>query len=432
MRCFESSAALMRLAASFPLGSRNSIDYIRWFAKGETEGGTPALGKRQGITMDTLLTTLQSEQQSMLALLRRFVEMESPSTDKAAVDRLSNLVASVARDFGAAVRFYASKTTGNHLRMEFCFVPRPHGQILLLGHLDTVWELGTLAGMPFRIRNGRAYGPGVFDMKAGIVMGLYSLAALRKHGIPINKKIVMLLNADEEIGSPSSREFTEREARRSEAALVLEPAHGPNGALKTARKGTGEFEISVRGRAAHAGLEPEKGISAILELSRQLIASERLADYKRGITFNPGIIRGGTRGNVIPEHASATIDVRILRLADQALVMRKLRSLKPFHPEAKVEVTGSFNRPPLERSAPVAALFARAKRLATPLGIQLSEAAVGGGSDGNFTAALGTPTLDGLGAVGSGAHASDEHIIISECVRRTALLAHLIRDLSEG
>ena len=382
--------------------------------------------------MDALLQTLQAQRKPMLALLRRFVEMESPSTDKAAVDRFGKFVVAVARDFGASVRFYLSRTTGNHLRAEFRFVPRPRGQILLLAHMDTVWSSGTLARMPFRIRNGRAYGPGVFDMKAGIVMGLYALAALRSQGIPISKKVVMLLNADEEIGSPSSRPVTEREARRSEVALVLEPAFGQRGALKTARKGTGEFEIRVHGRAAHAGLDPEKGVSAVLELSRQLIVIESLADRTRGITFNPGIIRGGTRGNVIPEHASATVDVRVLRAADQALVERKLRSLRPFHRNARLEVTGGFNRPPLELSQAVAALFARARRLAKPLGIALSEATVGGGSDGNFTAALGVPTLDGLGAVGDGAHAAHEHLVITEFIRRTALLAHLIRDLSSA
>jgi len=383
--------------------------------------------------MDALLKTLQSEREQMLALLRHFVETESPSTDKPAVDRFGMLVAEAARQFGADVRFYPSRTTGNHLRLEFRVASRPQGRpVLLLGHLDTVWTLGTLASMPFRIRAGRVYGPGVFDMKAGIVMGFHAVAALRKTGAALRKSIVMLLNADEEIGSPSSRPVTEREARRSGVVLVLEPAFGPRGALKTARKGTGEFELQVQGRAAHAGLDPDKGVSATLELSRQLLSLQKLADQRRGITFNPGVIRGGTRGNVIAEHASATIDVRLRRTADQQVIERKLRSLRPFHQKARVEVTGGFNRPPLERSPAVAALFARARRLAGPLGIDLEEAAVGGGSDGNFTAALGVPTLDGLGAVGDGAHAAHEHIIIAECIRRTALLAHLIRELSEG
>ena len=372
----------------------------------------------------------------MLALLRRLVEMESPSTDKAAVDRFGKMVAGVARDFGASVRFYPSRTTGNHLRAEFRFVPRPRllksRQILVLGHLDTVWSLGTLSRMPFQIRAGRAYGPGVFDMKAGIVMGLYALDTLRKHGITVSRKVVMLLNADEEIGSPSSRQVTRREARASEVAFVLEPAWGPRGSLKTARKGTGEFEIRVRGRAAHAGLDPGKGVNAILELSRQLLSIETCADNKRGITFNPGIVRGGTRCNVVPEEASATVDVRVTRAEDMVFVERKMRALKPFNRKAKIEVSGGFNRPPLQRTQAVAALFARARRLSRPLGIELSEASVGGGSDGNFTSALGVPTLDGLGAVGDGAHASHEHVVVTEMIRRTALLAHLIRDVSDA
>jgi len=386
--------------------------------------------------MDVLLKSLQGQRKPILALLRRLVEMESPSTDKAAVDRLGELVAAIARGFGAAVRFYPSRTTGNHLRAEFRFAPSPKHlksrQILLLGHLDTVWSHGTLARMPFRIRGGRAYGPGVFDMKAGIVMGLYALDALRKLGVPVNRKVVMLLNADEEIGSPSSRSVTRREARVSDVAFVLEPAWGPKGNLKTARKGTGEFEIRVWGQAAHAGLEPEKGVNAILELSRQLILIESFADEKRGITFNSGIVRGGTRCNVVPEQASATVDVRVLRAEDMALVARRMHALKPFNRKAKLEVTGGFNRPPLERTEAVAALYARARRLARPLGIALSEATVGGGSDGNFTSALGVPTLDGLGAVGEGAHASHEHVVIAELIRRTALLAHLIRDVSSA
>lgn len=383
--------------------------------------------------MDVLLKSLQGQRKPMLDLLRRFVEMESPSTDKAAVDRFGRMVAAVARDFGATARFYPSRTTGNHLRAEFRFVPRPKGrQILLLGHLDTVWSLGTLAHMPFRMRGGRAYGPGIFDMKAGIVMGFYALDALRKQGIAVNRKVVLLLNADEEIGSPSSRQVTKREARASHVALVLEPAFGAHGALKTARKGTGEFEIRVRGRAAHAGLEPEKGVNAILELARQLLLIETVADTKRGITFNPGIIRGGTRCNVVAEQAYASVDVRVLHAEDQAVVERKLRALKPFNRKARLEVTGGFSRPPLERTEAVAALCARARRLARPLGMELSEATVGGGSDGNFTAALGVPTLDGLGACGDGAHASHEHVVIGELIRRTALLAHLIRDVGSA
>ena len=381
--------------------------------------------------MDALLKMLQGEKEPMLALLRRLVEVESPSTDKAAADCFGKMVAEVTRSFGGRVRFYPSRQTGNHLRAEFRLAPRvTSGQILLLGHLDTVWSMGTIQRIPFRIQSGRAYGPGVFDMKSGIVLGLFALAALRSLRIPIAKKVVLLLNADEEIGSPSSRLLTEREAWRSDAVLVLEPAHGLKGALKTARKGTGEFQIRVKGRAAHAGLEPEKGVNAIVELSHHILNVEKLTDTRRGITFNPGMISGGTRANVVPEEASVIVDVRVLRAEDQARVERKLRSLRPYDRRAQLEVTGGFNRPPLERSPAVVALFERARRLAKPLGMALRETTVGGGSDGNFTAALGVPTLDGLGAVGDGAHAVHEHIVIDELPRRAALLAHLIAELS--
>ncbi|OFW28525.1 MAG: peptidase M20 [Acidobacteria bacterium RIFCSPLOWO2_12_FULL_60_22] len=381
--------------------------------------------------MDALLLCLKQQQDEMLAMVKRMVEVESPSTEKTAVDHFGEMVATIARSMGARVRFYPSQGTGNHLRAEFRLdAGRAAGQILLLGHLDTVWEIGSIARMPFRIERGRAYGPGVFDMKSGIVMGLFALSALRSLRIPVKKEVVLLLNADEEIGSPSSRPITEQEARQSDAALVLEPAHGRSGALKTARKGVGEFEVRVKGRAAHAGLEPEKGINAIVELSRQILRLEKMADPKRGITISPDRICGGTRSNVIPEEASVAVDVRVLRIKDQAGIDRKLRSLRPCDRRARLEVTGGFNRPPLERTPAVAALFERACRLARPLGLSLRETTVGGGSDGNFTAALGIPTLDGLGAVGEGAHAVQENIIINELPRRAALLAHLIADLS--
>lgn len=382
------------------------------------------------MVMDGLLSYLQSQQADLLRLLREMVEAESPSTDKAAVDRFGERVAASVRAIGGRTRFFLSKQTGNHLRAEFRLsAGRPSGQILLLGHLDTVWEVGTLAQMPFRIKGGRAYGPGIFDMKSGIVAGLFALQALQVLGIPVKKRVVLLLNADEEIGSSSSRPLTEREARRSEAVLVLEPAQGESGALKTARKGVGEFEIRVRGRAAHAGLEPEKGVNAITELSRQILRLDRLADPRKGITLNAGLVRGGSRVNVIPEEATARVDVRIRRAQEQRAIERKLHSLRPFDRRAVVEVRGGFNRPPLERTAAVAALFERARRLARPLGLSLCEASVGGGSDGNITAALGVPTLDGLGAVGDGAHSLTEHILVDELPRRAALLAHLIGSL---
>ncbi|MBI2815445.1 MAG: M20 family metallopeptidase [Acidobacteria bacterium] len=363
----------------------------------------------------------------MLAMLRSFVETESPSTDKSAVDRFSLLVARACREGGAQVRWYESRETGNHLRAAFTFPGgRRSGQILLLGHMDTVWPLGTLERMPVRISRGRAYGPGIFDMKAGIVCGLFALQALRELRVSIRKHVVLLLTADEEIGSRSSRPWIEKEARRSDCALVLEPAHELKGALKTARKGVGDFEIRVEGRSAHAGLEPEKGASAVMELCRQILCLEMLANSRKRITMNAGIISGGTRSNVIPAEAIAHVDVRVGRASDMQRVARKLYSLKPFDRRTKLIVTGAFNRPPLERTADVARLFECAQQIGDSLGITLEEAAVGGGSDGNFTAGVGTPTLDGLGAVGEGAHAANENIVIRELPRRAALLAHLI------
>ena len=381
--------------------------------------------------MDALWHALTTQQKAMLEMLRELVEIESPSTDKAAVDRCGESVATIAREMGGRVQLFPSRQTGNALRVEFAAgAGKRPGQILLLGHLDTVWEKGTIARMPFRVRGGKAYGPGALDMKSGIVVGLFSLRALRLLGVPLQKKVVLLLGADEEIGSGFTRRIIENEARKSDAVLVLEPAQGAQGALKTARKGVGEFQIRVRGSAAHAGLEPEKGASAIVELSRQILRLEQLADTRRGITLNAGVIQGGTRTNVVAEQAVASVDVRVERIEDLRRIEAKMRALRAQDRRTTIEVSGSFNRPPLERTPGVAALFQLARRLAKPLGLALQEASVGGGSDGNFTGALGVATLDGLGAVGEGAHSREEHVIISELPRRSALLAHLIASVA--
>jgi glutamate carboxypeptidase len=380
--------------------------------------------------MDPLLKALQHRQSEMLGMLRQLVEAESPSTNKTAVDHCGAIIAQIAQQMGARVRLHPSRRTGNHLRAEFPSHRKPVArQILLLGHMDTVWEMGTLRRMPFRVRQGRAYGPGVYDMKGGIVVALFAIRGLQELGVPLKTNIVLLVNADEEIGSLSSRRITEREGRRSDCVLVVEGAHGPRGALKTARKGVGQFEVRVEGRAAHAGVEPEKGASAISEITKQLLFIESITDMGRGITLNTGIVHGGTRINVIPAEAIAKVDARVVRASDAARIEKRLRGLRPFDRRTRVQVTGGFNRPPMERTAQTAALFERTRRLARPLGISLAETAVGGGSDGNFTAALGVPTLDGLGAVGGGAHAAHEHILIRELPRRAALLAHLIASL---
>jgi glutamate carboxypeptidase len=278
--------------------------------------------------------------------------------------------------------------------------------------------------MPFRRKGGKVYGPGIFDMKAGIVQALFALQALQHAEMTLPKRLVFIWTSDEEIGSESSRKFFEAEARRSDAVFVLEPAFGPRVLLKTARKGIGEAELIVHGRASHAGLAPQEGINAIHELARQLARIERWNDFRRGVTFNAGIVEGGTRANVTPERARAVLDLRALRISDMRGMERRLHTLRPFHRGARLEITGGFDRPPLERKMS-ATLFARAKSLAKQLNLSLGECTVGGGSDGNFTAALGVPTLDGLGAVGDGAHSSHEHILLHTMPARAALLAAL-------
>jgi glutamate carboxypeptidase len=361
----------------------------------------------------------------MVELLRRLVEAESPSTDKQALDRLGRELARQFESLGGVITPYRQEHAGDHLQANFggASDDKP---VLLLGHFDTVWEVGALQRMPWRVADGRAWGPGSFDMKSGIVIMLYALRALRELRGGVPRPVSVLLVTDEEIGSNSSRPITESLAKQSAAVLVCEPAQGRDGALKTARKGVGEYTVKVTGRAAHSGLDFEKGASAILELARQLGVIEKFTDLARGITVNPGVIRGGTRSNVIAAEAVAEVDARVTRLADAAELDARFRALKPFNPACKVEVTGGFNRPPLERTDAVARLYELARGIAEELGWKLGEAAVGGGSDGNFTAALGIPTLDGLGGVGEGAHAQNESVIIEELPRRAALLAGLI------
>jgi glutamate carboxypeptidase len=315
---------------------------------------------------------------------------------------------------------------GDHLRVDFAGA-RGGKPVMLLGHMDTVYPMGTLATMPCRVTGERLWGPGSFDMKSGIAFMLHAIEGLRIwHQGKLPRPVTVWLVSDEEVGSDTSRRITENLAKRSAAVLVLEPAQGPKGALKTARKGIGEYILKVRGKAAHSGLDFEKGESAILELARQIIVISKLIDLKRGLTLNVGTVQGGTRVNVIPAEASAVVDVRVARKQDAAGIDRKLRSLKPFNRKCKIEITGGMNRPPMERTPTVAALYKKAAEIASQLGWKLEEAAVGGGSDGNFTSALGIPTLDGLGGVGEGAHATHESILISELPRRTALLAALI------
>lgn len=360
-------------------------------------------------------------------MLRKFVLAESPSLDKRAADRCCATIAAEWRKAGLRVQRIRQKYRGDHLRIQCA--PRGKarltGQLLVLGHYDTVYDTGTLASIPFRVAAGRAYGPGTFDMKAGIVQALFAIAALEQTNTSIRKGIVLLWTSDEEIGSESSRKLIETEARRSDAVFVLEPSFGPRGLLKTARKGVGEAEIIVHGRASHAGLAPQEGVNAVHELARQITRMQAWTDLRRGITVNADMIEGGTRVNVIAERARALIDLRALTIADMRHLENRLRALRPAIRGARVEIRGGFNRAPMERKIS-ATLFARAKSLASQMSLQIGECVAGGGSDGNLTAALGIPTLDGLGAVGDGAHSAHEHVITKTMPQRAALLAALL------
>jgi glutamate carboxypeptidase len=361
----------------------------------------------------------------MVANIRELVEIESPSDNKAAVDRVGETVAEKFAALGGSVRFHQAREFGNHLQTDFS--GKTSGKpILLLGHYDTVYPLGTLASMPCHVTGGKLTGPGVLDMKSGIGLMLHALAALKDWHGGLPRAVTVLLVSDEEVGSDSSRAITEALAKKSAAVLVLEPSYGPGGAVKTARKGVGEYQVKVSGKASHAGLDFQKGANAVVELARQIEKISGFTDLKKGLTVNVGIVSGGTRTNVVPAEALAHIDVRIARMKDAAGIEKKMRSLKSFNRKCKVEVSGGLNRPPMERTACVVALYEKAASVARDLGWKLGEGAVGGGSDGNFTAGLGIPTLDGLGGVGDGAHAVHEYIVISELPRRAALLAGLI------
>ena len=376
------------------------------------------------------LKAAERRQPAMLRDLGALVSIESPSDDKPGVDAASRLVAGWLQALGGKVRWHRQKKFGNLLEVRIATTraksrAAAEKPVMLLGHLDTVWPMGTLAAMPFRVTKDRAFGPGVYDMKAGVVMVVHALAILREADA-LRRPVVVLLHSDEEVGSPVSRAVTESVAQECSAVFLLEPAQGPRGAYKTARKGVGQYWVRVEGVAAHSGVDFEKGHSAVLELARQVEAISRFTDLKIGLTVNPGLIRGGTRSNVIAAEAGAEIDVRIARMRDAARVERLFRTLRPVNRACKLHITGGMNRPPMERSAGTIKLYRQAKAFAAAMGFELEEASTGGGSDGNFTAALGIPTLDGMGAVGEGAHAPHESIQLEVLALRTALLAAMI------
>ncbi len=374
----------------------------------------------------------RKQQPRIVETIRQLVEIESPSDVKQAVDRLGAVLASNFAELGGRVRLHPAEKFGNHLQIDFASNRSRNAKpVLLLGHMDTVYPVGTISKMPCRVAKGRVWGPGTLDMKSGLALALHVTEALLQwSGGKAPRPMTLLFVSDEEVGSESSRAITEKLAQQAAAVLVLEPAFGLHGAVKTARKGVGAYTLRVTGKSAHSGLDFENGHSAVLELAKQIGEIAKLVDLKKGITLNVGKISGGTRVNVVPAEASAIIDVRVTNASDAKRITQKLQALKPFDRECRIAVTGGMNRPPMEPTAGVTALFKKAAEIARQLGWALEEAAVGGGSDGNFTAALGIPTLDGLGAVGEGAHAEHESIVISELPRRAALLAGLIENVT--
>ncbi len=372
-----------------------------------------------------LLRYFSARQEKLLAGARALVEQESPTRDAAATTAIVAKLKARLDAIGATTKLHETER-GTHLvgRMTFG-QSSDYGPVLLLGHVDTVWPLGTLARWPFRLENGLAFGPGIFDMKSGVEVMLAALEAIHELALQPRREIRILLSCDEESGSTTSRDLITAEATECAAVFVLEPSL-PGGKVKTARKGVANYEVIARGISAHAGLDPEKGVSAISELAHQILALNELTDRKQGISVNVGVIKGGTLSNVVASEARAEVDVRFRTMAQGEEISRRIESMQPVQNGAQVEIRGGVNRPPLERTPAVMALFDRARSIASQLGFDLGEGPSGGASDGNFTAAHGIPTLDGLGVEGDGAHAAHEHIIVADLPRRAALLTALL------
>jgi glutamate carboxypeptidase len=362
-------------------------------------------------------------------LLGELVRIESPSDDRPSLDRFAARLQSLFGELGGLERLESGDPErGSHLRLTVDGQTGSGQHAVALCHYDTVWSLGTLQRIPFSVDDGGvARGPGCFDMKGGIVVLYFALQALRARGMRPARALRALFTSDEEVGSPTSRPLIEKTAAGAAVAYVLESPL-PGGTLKTARKGTGDFLVRITGRAAHAGVEPQKGISATGELAHQTLALHALNDYARGTTVNVGVVRGGTRPNVVAAEAEAHVDIRVETLAEAERIEAAIRGLQPHLPGAVLEIEGGLNRPPMERSAAMGALFEQARRNAVAMGVDLHEGSTGGGSDGNFTAAMGVPTLDGLGPEGEGAHAAHEHVDTASFPRRVALLAGLLVD----
>jgi glutamate carboxypeptidase len=374
----------------------------------------------------TVRAELEPRRQEMVDLLGRLVRIESPSDDRAGLDRFADQLEALFSDLGSIERIEAANAErGRHLRLTVDGT-NAAAHAVALCHYDTVWSLGTLERIPFSVdADGVARGPGCFDMKGGIVVLYFALQALRARGLRPRRRLEVLFTCDEEVGSPTSRSLIEQTARGAAMAYVLESPL-PGGTLKTARKGTGDYFVRITGRAAHAGVEPQKGISATQELAHQIMALHALNNYASGTTVNVGVVRAGTRPNVVAAEAEAHVDVRVQTLAEAARIDAAIRGLAPHLPGASLDIDGGLNRPPMERSPAMAALFAQAQQIASSMGVDLQEGSTGGGSDGNFTAAIGVPTLDGLGPEGEGAHAAHEHVLTESFPRRAALVAGLL------
>ena len=379
--------------------------------------------------MPEIVAHFESRGPALVELIRALVERETTSREEARLGEIARFIAELLVEIGGEVRLIVEPGFGTHLQARFfdrAFPPLTK-RLLVIGHLDTVWPIGTLARLPFRITpDGKAHGPGIFDMKSGVAMAVEALRAFTQLGLEPSRPVTLLLTCDEEIGSRSSRALIEEEASRAAAALVLEPPI-PGGIVKTARKGIGVFTVRAIGRAAHAGLDPARGVNAIVELAHQTLRLAGLNNFERGTTVSVGVVNGGTASNVVPAEASARVDVRFWESPEGERIDAAIRALTPVLQEARLEISGGINRPPMPRSARNIALYEHARGLAAELGFELKDGSVGGGSDGNFTAALGVPTLDGLGVDGAGAHAEHEHIIVADLPRRAALLTRLMQ-----
>lgn len=375
--------------------------------------------------MGDIYSYLQKNEQNILEDIEKFVKLESPTFDKVLADQCARYLRKLFRErLGLEAETIPQQEVGDHLRFVYGLGDK---QLLLLGHYDTVWEAGRLS---YRLEGNKAYGPGIFDMKAGVIQALWALKACQELNIKLNKKVVFLCTSDEEISSPTSRQWIEKESLLSDAVLVMEPATSSTGALKTARKGVGRFKVTIKGRSAHSGSHHEDGISAIEEMARQISYLHSLTNYDKGTTLNVGVAKGGTRANVVAEQAELHLDLRVVTTEEGEKMTQLIRNIKPYHPKIILQVEGGMTRPAMERTPVIEQLFKNAIVCGQELGLTLQEERAGGGSDANFSAALGIPTLDGLGPVGAGAHAEYEHILIDQIAERTALLSKLITKIA--